>query len=303
MDPLEVIDLCRRAAHKGAPKDVFIPLVFGVGDYQNLWKNEPKKVRNIIDDLLCAAHPDEGLELLLKFNVIYALFPELSAIRGMGDADGLHKDVWSHTKAVVNGVPNLLELRWGALLHDIGKVKTRRILNNGRVTFHNHDRVGARMVDSMQTRTNLFQDDVGLLRTVRLLVLHHLRPAGYKASWTDSAVRRLVTECGDPRFFEKLMHLSHADLTTKVPARRDRALARSAELEARVAKIIELDNAPKLPKGTMGMIMEKTPDRKPGAWLTDLRSELENRLLDKRLLSGQGIQYYVDAALDILNDR
>ena len=303
MDPIEVIDLCRRAAHDqaGVPKDTFVPRIFNVGDYQNVWRNNPKQVRKILDDLLCGSNVAAGLELMLRFDVMYALFPEVSAMKGMGDEGGLHKDVWEHTKAVVAGVPAEVDLRWGALMHDIGKVKTRRVVD-GRVTFHNHDGVGAALVDRLHARTNLFQDDVALLRTVRYLVLEHLRPAGYNPEWTDSAVRRLITECGSPRFFEKLMLLSRADLTTKNPKKRDRALARAAELEKRVVQVLEADNAPKLPKGTMGIIMGKVAT-KPGPWLNAVRDELEAMMKAGVLKLDQPVDYYVDAGLRLVEEK
>ena len=301
MDPVDVIDLCRKAAHEGAPRDVFIPHVFSVGDYQELWLREPKKVREILDDLLCAEFPGDGLELLLKFNVIYALFPELAAIKDLGDADGLHKDVWTHTKNVVAGVPNQLELRWGSLLHDVGKARTRRIVK-GRVTFHNHDRVGARMVDKLHERTNLFQSDTALFRTVRLLVFHHLRPASYRSSWSDSAVRRFTTECADPGFFQKLMTLSRADLTTKIPAKRNKCLAKSDELVKRVEALLKEDFAPKLPKGTMGIILERS-GKKPGAWLGSLRGELERMLRSGEVPPEQSADSYATYGLCLLTKR
>lgn len=299
MDPIEVIDLCRQAAHRGAPKDIPIPKLFNAGDFQQLWVRDAASVRRVMDDLLCAPRVEEGLELLLRLDVLAALFPEVSNLKGMGDADGLHKDVWRHTCAVVAGVPPQLELRWGALLHDVGKVRTRRVLPNGKVTFHNHDRVGARMVDAMQDRTRLFQDDVALLRTVRHLVLHHLRPASYKGTWTDSAVRRLVTECGDPRFFERLMSLSRADLTTKVPARRDRALRRAAELEERVRSVTAADNAPKLPKGTMGQVLERSA-LKPGPWLAKIKDELEAMMTTGLLPADAAASFYADEGLKLV---
>lgn len=298
MDPIEVIDLCRTAAHKGAPKDAFIPRVFNAGYYQDLWKREPKKVRALLDELLCAPRVGDGLELLLRFDVLYALFPELSDMKGMGDEGGLHKDVWEHTKAVVAGVPPEVDLRWGALMHDIGKVRTRRVEGN-RVTFHNHDRVGARMVDSLHDRTNLFQDDVRLLRTVRYLVLEHLRPAGYNPEWTDSAVRRLVTECGDVRFFEKLMLLSRADLTTKNPRKRDRALARAVELEKRVAQVIALDNAPRLPKGTMGLVIERRVCP-VGPGLGQIKDGLERLMAEGKLPVDRDAEWYATEGVKIL---
>lgn len=301
MDPIEVIELCRDAANDSAtaPEGIFIPHPFNTGDYQQLWLREPKRVRRLLDELLCGKNVGEGLELLLRFDVLPALFPEVSAMKDLGDAEGLHKDVWSHTKSVVSGVPAEVDMRWGALLHDIGKVKTRRF-SNGRVTFHNHDAVGARLVDSLHDRTNLFQDDVALLRTVRYLVLEHLRPASYNNKWSDSAVRRLITECGDVRFFEKLMALSRADLTTKNDRKRKSAGARANELEARVGLAIQAANAPKLPKGTMGVIMSKV-DAKPGAWLNELRLLMETMMLEGNLAAGQPVDYYVEAGLGLVN--
>lgn len=301
MDPIEVIDLCRKAAYDqvGVPKDTFVPRIFNVGDYQNLWRNNPKQVRRLLDELLCGPNVATGLELMLKFDILYALFPEVSAMKGMGDEGGLHKDVWEHTKAVVSGVPREVDLRWGALMHDIGKVKTRRVLPGGRVTFHNHDGVGAQLVDRLHDRTNLFQDDVALLRTVRYLVLEHLRPAGYNPEWTDSAVRRLVTECGDTRFFEKLMLLSRADLTTKNPKKRDRALARALDLEKRVAQVIAEANAPKLPKGTMGIIIERKAVP-VGKGLSIVRDGLERLMAEGKLPLDEDAGWYATEGLRIL---
>jgi len=302
MDAIEIIDLCRQASYDaiGVPKDAWVPRTFSEGDYQNLWRAHPKQVRKLLDELLCGPRPGEGLELLLRFNVLSALFPEVVSMKNLGDGEGMHKDVWEHTKSVVSGVPATVELRWAALLHDVGKARTRRVVNN-KVTFHNHDIVGARMVDALHSRTNLFQDDTGLLRTVRLLVQHHLRPAGYKASWTDSAVRRLVTECGDPRFFDKLMSLSRADLTTKHASKRDRAMARGRELEQRVAQIIKNDNAPKLPKGTMGIIMSKVAAR-PGPWLNAVREQLEAMMVAGLLQASQPVDYYVSHGVKIIEE-
>lgn len=299
MDPIELLELCRRGANEGVPSDLFVPNMFSFGEFETLWRNDAKKVRRLLDETLCGSHPKDGLKLLMKTGVLHALFPEIVAMKDLGDGDGLHKDVWLHSINVVAGVPANVDIRWAALLHDIGKIRTRRVVR-GRVTFHNHDRVGARMVDDMNARTRLFHDDVALLRTVRYLVLEHLRPAGYNHDWTDSAVRRLVTECGDVRFFEKLMLLSRADLTTKNPKKRERCMARAAELEKRVAKVIADARAPRLPKGTMGSIMEKVTDRKPGHWLNQVRTELESMMLSGSLLSDQSVDYYVNAGLRIV---
>lgn len=299
MDPIEVIELCVQGARHGAPKDLVVPVFFSHGDYDLMWKDESKRVRRMLDEIMCAQHPQDGLELLMKAGVFRSLFPELCGIKNLGDMDGLHKDVWEHTLNVVANVAPELDLRWAALLHDIGKAATRRVQKGGRVTFHNHDIVGARMVDAMQLRTKLFQDDVALLRTVRYLVLEHLRPHGYNSSWTDSAVRRLVTECGDSRFFEKLMKLARADLTTKNQKKRMSAGKRSDELEKRVADVIAQDSALKLPKNVMGEILKASSVR-PGAWCGELRDRLESLMNAGVLLPNEEVSYYVKAGLDIL---
>ena len=107
--------------------------------------------------------------------------------RGFGDGEWRHKDVWKHTKQVVHQSVPRTEVRWAALLHDIGKIRTRRILPNGEVHFHGHAEVGASMFDRMQRRTKLFVGDDTLRVRVRELILHHLRASQYDGDWTDSA--------------------------------------------------------------------------------------------------------------------
>lgn len=303
MDPIELLGLCRRAAEEGAPADIVVPRLFTAGDFENAWRNNPTSVRAQLDATLCAAHPGDGLELLLRSGALHALLPELVAIRNLGDDPeaALHKDVWDHTKRVVAGVPNQLELRWGALMHDIGKARTRRV-EQGRITFHNHDVVGAKMVDGIQRRLRLFHDDEALLTTVRSLVLNHLRPAGYKPSWADSGVRRLLSDVGGMRGFERLMALSRADLTTKNVAKRDRALSRGRELEERVRATFASDNAPKLPKGVMGTIITQV-GMEPGRWVNAVRAQLEDAMKAGTLPPDANVDFYVTAGLKLINEN
>ena len=299
-DPIELLQLCCRAATEGAPEGARVPQLFSSGDYEALWQRNAAQVRRLLDELLCAAHADVGLELLMRGGVLSALFPELAAIKNLGDdpVASLHKDVWEHTKQVVMGVPPVAELRWGSLFHDVGKATTRRV-DRGKVTFHNHDVVGARMVDNVERRLGLFGRDSALHLTVRTLVLNHLRPPAYKKSWTDSGVRRLLADLGGMQNFERLMALSRADLTTKSPTRRARALARARELEERVAQVFMQDNAPRLPKGTMGIIMSKVAAR-PGRWLNDLRDQLEQAMAVGHLPADQSVDFYVAKGLELL---
>lgn len=258
---------------------------------------DPKELRRLVDEALCSHDPGTALEALLQSGSL-SLLPEIGDIVALGDANGLHKDVWAHTCAVVAGVPNQLELRWGALLHDIGKVKTRRFFR-GRVTFHNHDYVGAKMVDKIQGRLNLFEGDEALLTTVRSLVLNHLRPASYNRNWSDSSVRRLLTEIGGPEEFKRLMCLSRADLTTKIPAKRQRAMARGDELEKRINEIVALDSRLRLPKLTMGIVLERS-GRAPGPWLREVQGELERRLNEGQIERDESPMYYANVGLTIV---
>jgi len=303
MDPIELLELCVRGSNTGAPDDLFVPRVFSPGEFEDLWRRNPLTVRKLLDQILCGSRPADGLELLLKTGCLEALFPEIGEMKGLGEdpRSALHKDVWDHTKQVVAGVPPQLELRWGALMHDIGKARTRAFVN-GRVTFHQHDVVGARMLDRIDHRLDLFRNDHSLFTTVRALVLNHLRPAAYKKSWGDSGVRRLLVDIGDVRNFERLMALSRADLTTKRPDKRARALARAAELEVRVKQVYADDNSPKLPKGTMGIILSKVAT-KPGSWCNAVRDELEEMMKAGLLQKDQPVDYYVAEGLKLVEQH
>jgi poly(A) polymerase len=302
MDPIELLQLCAKGAEEGAPEDLVVPRLFTVGEFEDLWRRNPATVRRLLDAILCGTHPADGLELLLKTGCLEALLPEIREMKGLGEdaRSALHKDVWDHTKQVVAGVPNAVELRWGALMHDIGKARTRKFVNN-RVTFHQHDVVGAKMVDTIENRLNLFRDDHSLYTTVRALVLNHLRPAAYKKSWGDSGVRRLLVDIGDMRNFERLMALSRADLTTKRPEKRARALGRALELEARVKEVYAKDHALKLPPETMGTILSKVAT-KPGPWCNALRAELTEMLRAGVLEAGKPVEYYVEHGLMLVEE-
>lgn len=300
MDPVELLELCQRIAERGAPLGLSFPRPFEAGDYEAMWRRDPKRVRRAVDGLLVAPHAGDGLEALLQSGCLDALFPELAAIKGLGDDPGsaMHKDVWDHTKKVVEGVPAALELRWGALVHDVGKARTRAF-DGRKVTFHNHDVVGARMVERMDARLGLFHDEPVLLDVVRGLVLNHLRPASYSRSWTDSGVRRLVADLGGPAGFRRLMALSRADLTTKNPRKRATCERRASELEARVAAVLARDGRPRLPKGTMGIVMSRVA-APPGPWLNAVREELEAMMAAGLLEADREAEHYVTKALELV---
>ena len=169
----------------------------GVDDFRAAVKLDPRAVRDRLDRVVMGDDPERGLDELLEVGALAAIFPEVHAMVGFGDGEWRHKDVWKHTKQVVRQAVPRLEVRWAALFHDIGKMKTRSITPDGKVHFLGHAEVGTRMFDKLDRRLGLFAPEPALKETVRFLVLHHLRANQYSPDWTDSAVRRFARELGD----------------------------------------------------------------------------------------------------------
>jgi poly(A) polymerase len=211
-------------------------------------------LRARLDAIMLGKDPEAGLDALLSCGALTALLPEVGALVGFGDGEWRHKDVWKHTKQVVRQAVPRLEVRWAALLHDVGKVKTRSISPSGEVHFFGHAEVGARMFDRLNRRLPLFDKDAALKTSVRFLILHHLRANQYEGDWTDSAVRRFAREMGQN--LDDLLCLSRADITTKRPEKKRRGLEQISELAQRIRTLAEQDAVqPALPSGVGDAIM------------------------------------------------
>jgi poly(A) polymerase len=211
-------------------------------------------LRAALDRVMMGNYPDEGLDALLTGGVLELFLPEVEAMVGFGDGEWRHKDVWKHTKQVVAQSVPRLEVRYAALFHDIGKVKTRSISPDGEVHFFGHAEVGARMFDKLERRERLFSSDESLRSEVRFLVLHHLRASQYDGKWTESAVRRFAREIGP--YLEDLLCLSRADITTKRPEKKRRGVTLINELAERITALAELDaKQPPLPTGVGNALM------------------------------------------------
>jgi poly(A) polymerase len=250
-----------------------------------------EKVRRQLDRVMMGEHPDLGLDALLVGGVLDALLPEVKAMVGFGDGEWRHKDVWRHTKQVVAQSVERLEIRWAALFHDIGKVKTRSISPAGEVHFFGHAEVGARMFDRLERREKLFRAEETLRQEIRFLVLHHLRASQYDGSWTDSAVRRFAREIGP--YLDDLLCLSRADITTKRPEKKRRGIAMIDELSERITKLARVDAVvPPLPKGVGDALMQSfglPPSRQIG----DIKRALEAAVEQGELQGHQESEYYV----------
>lgn len=253
----------------------------------------PRDIRPLLDRVMMGDHADAGLDSLLVTGALDALLPEIKALVGFGDGEWRHKDVWKHTKQVVTQSVARIEVRYSALFHDIGKVRTRSISPEGEVHFFGHAEVGARMFDKLERRERLFASDEALRSEVRFLVLHHLRASQYDGKWTDSAVRRFAKEIGP--YLEDLLCLSRADITTKRPEKKRRGISQINELGERISKLAEEDAVqPLLPTGVGNEIMahfKLPPSRLIGEIKRALEAAVDAGEIEGRLESSAYVEF------------
>jgi poly(A) polymerase len=262
-------------------------------DFRAAVKLDPRAVRARLDRVVMGDDPERGLDDLLESGALSSIFPEVHAMIGFGDGEWRHKDVWKHTKQVVRQATPRLEVRWAALFHDIGKVKTRSISPDGKVHFLGHAEVGTRMFDRLDKRTGLFAYEPPLRETVRFLVLHHLRANQYSADWTDSAVRRFARDVG--AYLDDLFCLARADITTKRPEKKRRGLQQIDELSERVSQLAAEDAAqPPLPTGIGDAIMLAfglPPSRKVGEVKRALEQAVDAGEVAARLEAAEYVEF------------
>ncbi|KAA1395708.1 CCA tRNA nucleotidyltransferase [Aeromicrobium ginsengisoli] len=244
-----------------------------------------ERIRDELNKLLLGAHPVAGLRLLVKTGLAAQMLPELPALILERDEHHRHKDVYEHSLTVLEQAIALegrleeqpdLVIRLAALLHDIGKPKTRRFAAGGTVTFHHHDVVGAKLARK-RMRALRYSNDV--TDQVATLVELHLRFHGYgSGEWTDSAVRRYVRDAGDQ--LERLHILTRADSTTRNQKKALRLQRTYDELEQRIAVLAEQEELSSIRPDLDGAQIMKILDIPPGPevgeayrFLLDLRMD------------------------------
>lgn len=209
-----------------------------------------ERVRDELTKLILAPGAVAGLEALDESGLADVVLPELSALHLAIDPEHRHKDVFAHTMMVVSRAMALetdasgpvpapdLTLRLAALMHDVGKPRTRRFEAGGKVSFYQHDLVGARMT---RKRLKALRFDHQIVEDVSDLVAMHLRFHGYvEERWTDAAVRRYVKDSG--HLYERLNRLTRADATTANKAKARMFDAAMDELEERVRALKEKED-------------------------------------------------------------
>ncbi|HUT76901.1 MAG TPA: HD domain-containing protein [Polyangia bacterium] len=248
----------------------------------------PEQARQALDAVLGTERPDRGLDVLRRGGLLEILLPEVFALVGFGEGIR-HKDVWMHTRTVVRRTPPRLPLRWAALLHDIGKVPTRRFENGGQVTFIGHPEVGTRMLRRIRKRLPFADLEY---ERVRFLIAAHLRAAAYDETWTDSAVRRFARDSGD--WLDDLLDLSRADITSKYEEKVRRGLRQIDLLAERIRIVTEVDaRIPPLPKGLGTVLIERlgiAPGPGLGRLMRRLMDDVESGVLEAQREPG----YYLE---------
>jgi len=229
-DPLRMLRLFRFVSTLGfRPDPDALAAVRRMRDRLAIVSSE--RIRDEFDKLIVGEHVGPALWGLVETGLAEEFIPEIPALAAARDPAQRHKDVLAHTIAVVEKCPPRLELRLAALFHDVGKPATRRFEDGG-VTFHHHEVVGARMT---RKRLEALRYPKKVVEAVSELVFLHMRAHTYKMGWTDSAVRRYVRDAGP--YLEDLNQLVRCDVTT-----RNKKLARQIdrridELEERIAAL------------------------------------------------------------------
>ena len=245
-----------------------------------------ERVRDEFTKLLMSPNPRTGITILVDTGLADFVLPEIPKLRLEIDEHHHHKDVYEHSITVLEqaieheerlGGPNLL-IRLASLLHDIGKPKTRALIDGGGVSFHHHEVVGARLA---KARLKALRFDSKTIDDVETLIALHLRFHGYgDGEWTDSAVRRYVRDAGD--LLTHLHVLTRADCTTRNAKKAARLAATYDGLEARIEKLMEEEELSKIRPDLDGAEVMKLLGLKPSS---DVGKALDF-LLELRLENG-----------------
>jgi poly(A) polymerase len=267
-DPLRTLRAARFAAQLGFTVEP--DLAVAMTEYApRLEIVSAERISAELTKLMLAPAPSAGIALLTETGVAAYVLPEIPRLQLEADEHYRHKDVYQHSLTVLDqavgleakyGLEQDLVLRLAALLHDIGKPKTRSFVEGGRVTFHHHEVVGASM---SKVRLVALRYPKDVVADVSRLVELHLRFHGYgKGEWTDSAVRRYVRDAG--HLLPRLHKLTRADCTTR-NKRKAAALARTYDdLEGRIARLEQEEELAKIRPELDGHEIQQVLGLRPG---------------------------------------
>jgi poly(A) polymerase len=285
-DPLRMLRAARFASQLGfEPAPRVVAAMTGMAE--QIERITRERVQAELSKLLTGAYPRRGIELLVDTGLADRILPEVPAMRLEIDEHHQHKDVYQHSLVVLEQAIDLeqaetpgkadLVLRLAALLHDIGKPGTRRFEDGGGVSFHHHEVVGAKMVRKRMKELRYAKD---LTEDVATLVYLHLRFHGYgKGEWTDSAVRRYVTDAGP--LLSRLHKLVRADCTTRNKRKAQLLRDTYTDLEKRIALLAEQENLAKVRPDLDGNEIMKLLGLPPGPMVGKAWRYLKELRLDR----------------------
>ncbi|MEE1621511.1 CCA tRNA nucleotidyltransferase [Zafaria sp. J156] len=292
-DPLRMMRAARFASQLGVRvSDGVRAAMTGMADRIGIISAE--RVRDELVKLVNGAAPRAGVDLLVETGLADHVLPEVSALRLELDEHHRHKDVYQHSLQVLEQAASLesgpdgpvpgpdFVLRFAALMHDVGKPATRRFEPSGAVSFRHHDAVGSKLV---KKRMRALRFDNDTIKAVARLVELHMRFYGYgDAGWTDSAVRRYVTDAGP--YLERLHRLTRSDVTTRNRRKAERLAFAYDDLEKRIAELAEQEELdavrPDLDGGAIMELLGLEPGPVVGrAYRHMLEMRLENGPMDR----------------------
>jgi poly(A) polymerase len=258
--------------------------------YEAIKKNKERikivsseRISDELNKIILSPKPSIGFKLLFDTGLLEIIFPEMSNLSGIEYVNGVgHKDIFQHTIKVLDNVAEKTDnlwIRWAAILHDIGKPKTKKFVNNN-WTFHSHQFVGAKMIPDIFRRLRLPLNEK--MKFVQKLVEMHHRPISLvNEPITDSAIRRLVYDAGDE--LEDLMTLVESDITTQYDEKKQKFLRNFQNLRRKIKEVAEKDFIRNWQPPIDGNEIMRILNLKPSKIVGELKLAIKDAILDGKI--------------------
>lgn len=282
-DPLRLLRAARFVSQLGfmIERDTFAAMIEMA---PSIGRISRERVYHELTRLMTGTYASHALEVLSETGLLALTMPGLEPLSlETGDRGPVHreKDLWEHTKKVVDKAPQRPTVRWAALMHDAAKPMTRGVDPSGEIHFFGHEREGA--ILARQVLEGIHADRATVNAVSHIVELHG-RPGTYDQSWTDSAVRRLMLDAGDE--LHDLIDLAGADVTSARVFRQQAAAQRIAGLRAHIARLEAEREADQWKSPLDGDELMAAFDRKPGRWIAEIKDLLREMVIDGELQPG-----------------